>query len=300
MMKNFLCCLNVIFLFSFSGMSQHVELGAVQWLRNYDQAVKKASSENKDILILFQEVPGCATCRNYGNDVLSHPLIVEAIEDNFVPLAIFNNHKGHDLDILKQFEEASWNNPVVRIVNMNGQDIVDRLSGQYFPLGLVTTILRAMETRSISIPKYLQLLHDELQNTEELVLGMYCFWTGEKVLGDLRGVIRTEAGYMGGHEVVKLRYNPAFTDATQIINSAKSQKCADLAFVEENIEIPSHTSTKPLSAYRKDKEDKYYLLHSKYKNLSLSAAQATKVNSYLGQGLDPEEWLSPRQLELLK
>ena len=38
------------------------ELGDVKWLRDYDTAVQEAEKSNKLIFILFQEVPGCATC----------------------------------------------------------------------------------------------------------------------------------------------------------------------------------------------------------------------------------------------
>tara|TARA_B110000259_G_C13981203_1_gene388689 strand:- start:623 stop:934 length:312 start_codon:yes stop_codon:yes gene_type:complete len=71
--------------------TQNEELGKVQWYRNYGEAVAVAKKENKAIVILFQEVPGCATCRNYGHNVLSHPLMIEGLENSFVPLAIFNN-----------------------------------------------------------------------------------------------------------------------------------------------------------------------------------------------------------------
>ena len=30
---------------------------------------------------------------------------------------------------------------------------------------------------------------------------MHCFWTGEMKLGQLKGVLETEAGFIGGHEV---------------------------------------------------------------------------------------------------
>ena len=66
-----------------------VELGDVHWMRNYDEAVAESKRQCKPILILFQEVPGCQTCRQYGSEVLTHPLIVEAIETHFIPLAIF-------------------------------------------------------------------------------------------------------------------------------------------------------------------------------------------------------------------
>ena len=78
------------------------ELGDVNWNRSYKTAIAKAKILDKPIFILFQEVPGCATCRNYGNDLLTHPLVVEAIETHFVPLAIYNNKGGSDRDILRK------------------------------------------------------------------------------------------------------------------------------------------------------------------------------------------------------
>ena len=38
------------------------------------------------LLVVFQEIPGCSTCVNYGRDVLSHPLLVEAITAAVGPL----------------------------------------------------------------------------------------------------------------------------------------------------------------------------------------------------------------------
>ena len=89
--------------------NQSEELGKVSWYRNYEEAVALAKKEDKSVLILFQEVPGCMTCRNYGQNVLSHPLMVDAIEHLFVPLAIYNNKKGKDDKVLKQFGEPAWN-----------------------------------------------------------------------------------------------------------------------------------------------------------------------------------------------
>ena len=68
----------ILFLFPFIVQAQNntVELGDVHWLRSFDEAQTRSKKEGKSILILFQEIPGCATCRNYGSDVLTHPLIV--------------------------------------------------------------------------------------------------------------------------------------------------------------------------------------------------------------------------------
>ena len=106
--------------------TQALELGKIAWYRDYDDALSLAKKSDKPVFILFQEVPGCLTCRNYGKGVLSHPVIVAAIEDRFIPLAIFNNKGGEDRQVLKRYGEPSWNNPVVRITDNNGKDLIKR------------------------------------------------------------------------------------------------------------------------------------------------------------------------------
>lgn len=60
--------------------AQPVELGKVDWSRDHQEALRASEKSGIPVLILFQEVPGCGTCTGYGKDVLSHPLVVEAIE----------------------------------------------------------------------------------------------------------------------------------------------------------------------------------------------------------------------------
>ena len=45
---------------------QAEELGYVNCNRSYDDAIEMSKKINKPVFILFQEVPGCSTCRNYG------------------------------------------------------------------------------------------------------------------------------------------------------------------------------------------------------------------------------------------
>lgn len=124
--------------------NQNVELGKIAWFRDYNEALRESKVLNKPIFILFQEVPGCSTCQKYGQNILSNPLLVDIIENEFIPLAIFNNKKGEDRKILKLYQEPSWNNPVVRIVNHEGQDIVSRLSGNYSLEGVSNLIRLAL------------------------------------------------------------------------------------------------------------------------------------------------------------
>ena len=76
--------------------NQSEELGKVSWFRNYQEALDSAQVQKKAVLILFQEVPGCSTCRNYGHNVLSHPLMTEAIENLFVPCLLYTSDAADD------------------------------------------------------------------------------------------------------------------------------------------------------------------------------------------------------------
>ena len=138
--------------------NQSEELGAISWYRDYNTALKLSKEENKPVLILFQEVPGCMTCRNYGHNVLSHPKMVEAIETLFIPLAIYNNKKGADAKVLRKFGEPAWNNPVVRIVNEKGENLVKRVSGNYSKRGLYRAMEKALTKDGGEIPELLQSL----------------------------------------------------------------------------------------------------------------------------------------------
>ena len=139
-----------------------VELGEVNWLRDFGEGLTVSATSKKPVFLLFQEVPGCSTCRNYGQDVLSHPLIVEAIETLFVPVAVFNNKGGADAKVLKYFGEPSWNNPVIRIVNHQKKDLIQRVNGNYSKLGIVQAMRLALQVENLAVPAYLSLLEDEL------------------------------------------------------------------------------------------------------------------------------------------
>lgn len=287
---------------------QPEELGQVKWLRNYDKAIAQSDKSGKPVLILFQEVPGCSTCRNYGNNTLSHPLIVEAIQSLFVPLAIHNNKKGEDAKVLQSFGEPSWNNPVVRVINADKRELTPRLGGDYSPLGLVNAMVNSLTINGSAVPQYLGLLQEELQaqNTglEKATFGMYCFWTGEKELGNLDGVISTQPGFMGGREVVTLEFNPEVIAFEDILSKAQTSHCADYVYAENEEQkmaakkVVSDNKVTSTSKFRLDKEPKYYLSKTHYQYVPMTDLQATKANVLVGKRQSPNAVLSPKQVEL--
>ncbi len=280
---------NLVFVFCFISIAINLfaqqELGHVKWLRDYDTALSLAVENDKPVLILFQEVPGCATCKNYGNNVLSNPLLVDIIEHYFIPLAIFNNKKGEDLRILKQYNEPTWNNPVIRIVDKYGENIHPRLAGNYTLQGIVNTINTVLLNNHKIPPKSLSLLSDIsiINPDSELTLSMYCFWSGEKEIAKIDGVYATEAGFLDGKEVVRISYDSNITSKKKIVNQAHKSNNAKSVYDNSK-------------GFRADKDPKYYLKNSEYKYLAFHPYQAAKINSLLGQGMKSiDEYLFPTQ-----
>lgn len=146
----------LILILPLSLSAQSIEAGTIDWLRDYDEALQKAMAQDKPIYIQFQEIPGCATCRNYGKEVLSNPQIKKAIESHFIPLLIHNNKRGEDRKVLNQYNEPSWNNPVSRIVDEKGRNILDRLSGQYDKLSVLKYINSGLLIYQGKVPEQLE------------------------------------------------------------------------------------------------------------------------------------------------
>ncbi len=268
---------------------QPEELGQVRWLRDLQAGQAEATKTGKPILLLFQEVPGCSNCTHFGNNTLSHPLIVEAIETCFVPVCIYNNKGGKDAEALKTFDEPAWNNPVVRIVRADYQDVVLRMPDFRTSLPLVNGLQRALDLTGQAVPPYLEVLAEELQarasGLETATFSMSCFWNGEGTFGTIPGVMETAPGFQDGHEVVRVVFNPAVVGR------------AELATLTQ----PKGVTACPKNeGFRADNEPKYYLSKTDYRYVPMTALQACRANSLVGRGDSPDALLSSRQLALLK
>jgi hypothetical protein len=129
---------------AFSLAATPPELGAIHFERDRARAFALAREKNLPVLVLFTEVPGCSTVNAFARDALENPLLVEAAETLFVPLAIFNNLGGADAAALEQYGEPSWNNPVVRLLSPTGGALVPRLTHQRGAQGLQEAMVQAL------------------------------------------------------------------------------------------------------------------------------------------------------------
>lgn len=282
-------------------------VGQVRWGRDLDAALTTSKQSGKPVFALFQEVPGCAGCRQFGRDVLSNALIVEAIETEFTPLLIPNNAAGADAQVLQRFGEPAWNYQVVRFLDSSANDLIPRKDQIWTTGPLAQRMIVALGKAGRTPPPYLKLLAAEYSpDLKQAVFAMYCFWTGEMELGKIDGVITTEAGFMAGHEVTRVSYDPEMITLPALIAQAEHVRCANSVWVPEK-DLPQATTTRlkvgAISDYKPApaSDQKKQLEGTAAASLRLQGAQATKVNAWIrGDTAKALSFLTPNQQAQLK
>ena len=273
-----------------SNSDQPRELGKVSWFRDFDEAVAESARSGKPVLLLFQEVPGCSNCVDFGRNMLTHPLFVEAIENEFVPLAIFNNVEGADKVVLQRFNEPAWNNPVVRFIRTDGADLVARFEFSLSAIAFHMQMRKAIAASGREMPRYFELLAGELKilsGTSQIAYYQTpCFWSGETSLIQHAMVLSTEAGWIAGEEVVKVHYDPEIGPLSELNRYAADQQ---FSFIEGDER-----------SYRKDAEPQYYLKKSVFRFLPLGFTQRSWLNFAVAHNEDGKACLDPRQQQLLR
>lgn len=80
------------------------------------------------------------------------------IETHFEPVAIYNNVKGKDAKILKDFNEPAWNYQVVRFISHDKKDIIARRDKINTIEGIAARMIQALEKKKREVPKELRAL----------------------------------------------------------------------------------------------------------------------------------------------
>jgi hypothetical protein len=141
-----------------------IEVGDVRWGRDFDAALEKSAKTGKPLLVLFQEVPGCSGVQKFGREVLTNPLLVKAIENEFIPVLVYNNRKGGlDQKLLKRFHEPAWNYQVIRFLNADGFDVIPRKDRVWTTSGVASRMIEALMAANRPVPEYLK----DLVNAEQ-------------------------------------------------------------------------------------------------------------------------------------
>lgn len=285
---------------------QPVELGAVRWGRDFEEAARRATESRRPLLVLFDEVPGCHNCTSFGENVLTNALVVEAAETLFVPVAVYNNKGGEDARVLKRFNEPAWNNPVVRVIDPRSEkDLAPRVSETYAPAPVAAAMRAALRAGGSEPPVWLGLLADSApEKTETATFAMFCFWEGEAKLGSLDGVLSTSAGFLDGRECVTVEFDPERLPFRTLVQRARTLDCLHRVYTTTAEQQLTASGLVGADARRavgparvSESDTSYRLRHSDYAAVPMTPTQATRVNAALAAGENPDRFLSPRQLE---
>ena len=286
---------------------QPVEVGVVDWLRDLGEARELSAETGKPIFALFQEVPGCAGCKQFGRDVLSNRVVVDGIEQAFVPLLIHNNTGGIDAEVLRAYNEPAWNYQVVRFLNAKGNDIIPRKDRVWETGPLVERMIETLTKAGREIPGYLRIIEQE--NSERLQLAHFaqpCFWVGEMELGQIDGVVATQAAFMGGHEVTTVWFDPEEVSLLDLSRQAQQRNVASVVFVDSAGMAQldgTGVNVRPIDdkSHRvAPKSDQKRQVRGVSGLGNLSISQITKVNSFMRSSLDRAgEYLPPSERGIL-
>ncbi len=276
---------------------QPVEIGNVRWGRDVDVGLTEAKESGKPVFLLFQEVPGCSGCQQFGREVLSDPTMVKAIETHFVPIFVANNQGGKDAETLKRFQEPAWNYQVVRFLNAEEQDLVPRKDGVWTVQPLAKRMLEALRKTKVTPSEELRRLAGENVTgmiptqpaREKAAFAQYCFWTGEMRLGQIVGVVKTEAGFFEGREVTLVEYDPSRVTFDRLVRQATQAECADRVYVTTQqqadlAKAAGHRGVGELGAsYRRApvSDQKKQLQGTALAGKPMTEEQATKVNAFV-------------------
>lgn len=290
--------------------SNPVEVGYVGWGRDLNAALATSKESGRPVFLLFQEVPGCTGCREFGQTVLTHPLMVEAIEDEFIPVLVYNNVVGKDERIREQFKEPAWNFQVVRFLDGSSKDVIPRKDKVWTIGALAGRMVQALEARSRPVPRYLHALEAEF-NTDRHASGAFaqhCFWIGEAKLGGIEGVVMTEAGWIEEREVTRVVFDRDKIDIATLAAKARAMECADKVYAPEDqrSKLAAAASQSGLSSgeltgdYRRAKltDQKHQILSwpEIHKLPGITEMQKTKINALAKEDRSKAlAWLSPRQ-----
>jgi len=120
--------------------------------------------------------------------------------------------------------------------------------------------------------------------------------------------VSTQAGWIGGLEVVEVDFRPQELQFPALLAHAIEHSCDQRVFATTDAQLTQARARVGERAVRladevrtaKASDQLYYLGRSHLRFVPLTPVQARRVNGALGTRADPGAFLSPRQLELAR
>ena len=89
--------------------------------------------------------------------MLTNPRLVRAIEEEFIPMLVYNNRSGGmDRELLERYSEPAWIFQVIRFLNADGRDIIPRKDRIWTTSGVAQRMTQALAAVKRPVPDYLE------------------------------------------------------------------------------------------------------------------------------------------------
>jgi hypothetical protein len=265
-----------------------IEMGRIDWIRDYDEAVSLSRESGKPIMLLFQETPGCDVCEWFGCGPLSYPLIVDAAENEFIPCAISNNiPNGKDRETLERFDEPASNAPVVRFVDGAGLDLIPRKHGVFSIGELIHRMMNALEESGRPVPQYLSWAAYEanVKTIESISFEVDCYCGKDHLFQPLDGILYVGMGSVGRSESIHVIFDPSVISLEALMGHVKEKsiyfqrvyvRSDEQEEVAERVNaVPVIRMDDPTMTFREQSDR--ISLRKEYFYLPLTSLQAVKI-----------------------
>jgi hypothetical protein len=293
------------------------ELGCMQFhFVSFHDATNYCRTTRRPVLLVQAEIPGDTEA---GNEIFSHPLIVEAADSLFT--TVFNKGENYSCSASRSASGKSRRTRVGFFDEL-GNEIVPSLSADLLTrAGMAEAMIATLEACEQPVPKYLKILYDEERgriNTGPVGLPVSCYYRavfgmndstlGEVEFAGLDGVISTRAGFLACQKIVQVIYDPVRLSFGAVINYALKRKVGDIIYYQTNDERmvammqiqrlkENSKLTEFLGTIQLDYDPKRALRKSPLRYVPLTDLQATRANRlvHLDRFDEAMHLLSPRQ-----
>eukprot|EP00816_Leptocylindrus_hargravesii_P011769 CAMPEP_0196816070 /NCGR_PEP_ID=MMETSP1362-20130617/53397_1 /TAXON_ID=163516 /ORGANISM="Leptocylindrus danicus, Strain CCMP1856" /LENGTH=359 /DNA_ID=CAMNT_0042193273 /DNA_START=109 /DNA_END=1185 /DNA_ORIENTATION=+ len=323
--------------------NRNVELGGISFTAIHANTkigiiTETANKMNRPILLVVQQTTGPRFAREFGANVLSHPLVIEAAEDLFVPVALIRGRRSGSDDAdsvakvngtktLSDFDDLTYNAPLVRILNSVGEDLVPPIVDSRCTIGNITSAMtQALESHNKDMeypyPRYLKHVMiseraHELNAVSQIFFGTSCFWVGEAELGAGHGVLATQNAWLGGREIVIVSYDNKITSYQELVRFAIAKDVVEIIYycsdTEKNVatrQVELKMATCEVArltgsvggSVQLEHDTKNFIARTVFRYVPLTKYQSSRINSALFHHKEEEgvALLSPRQSAIFR
>jgi hypothetical protein len=89
--------------------------------------------------------------------VLTNTSLVNAIEEEFIPMLVYNNRSGGmDRKLLERYGEPAWNFQVIRFLDAEGKDVIPRKDRVWTTRSVARHMIEALAAVDRPAPAYLE------------------------------------------------------------------------------------------------------------------------------------------------